>query len=193
MGEKSYILLNNFSMNIWSVITSYLPSQEQLENRLICHSISSGVKINIKLKKQSLKLRMRSYEKLIEVLSKSEKYMLLEAELEKARETVRSIKIRSICELKAFRRPPDLFMVCMSGLLLIMEGRRNCTWETAKRFLLGSPISMMLGKIAEHSSILLPKHMKELKEILENPDFTYEKMSCISESCGAIAAWIIAY
>lgn len=107
-----------------------------------------------------------------------------------------------ICEVKALASPPSLVSLTFQALCIMFEvrlvrcmsavepGRKiDDYWTSARRCLLSD--GCLIRKMLEFDKDNIPQYtIKKLAPILENDDFSPERLKIFSVFCTAICVWI---
>lgn len=120
------------------------------------------------------------------------------AELEEAKpamdasaDAVNCLSKASLTELKSFsKQPPGVDKVTTAMLILVKGERRNFSWDNAKKMMM--KVDQFKTTLEEFDSTSIPQEVLDrLEPIINDSNFTFEKMKKKSEAAANLCKWIV--
>eukprot|EP00127_Corallochytrium_limacisporum_P003948 Clim_evm33s155 gene=Clim_evmTU33s155 len=114
----------------------------------------------------------------------------VEPAVQDAKEAVQGIKKTQLNEIRALTNPPPMVKLALESVVTLL-GEKQKDWKSirsaiARENFTSSILNFDTDRVTED----LRKQM--MKEFLDNPDYSYEKINKASRACGPLAKWVIA-
>nr|CAH7757603.1 unnamed protein product [Callosobruchus chinensis] len=106
--------------------------------------------------------------------------------LDAAKKALDALNKNDINEVKVFQKPPKLVQFVMEAVCLLLGAKTD--WAAAKS-VLGD--ANFLKKLQEYDKDHISENvLRKLKQYIEHPDFTAEKIANVSKACKSMCIWV---
>jgi dynein heavy chain len=111
--------------------------------------------------------------------------------LDAANDAVNCLDKASLTELKSFSKPPSGVDKVTTALLIMIKGeKKDFSWENAKKMM--AKVDAFKEKLESYRGEDIPEEViVKVTPMLDDPDFTYEKMKTKSFAAANLANWVI--
>ena len=111
--------------------------------------------------------------------------------LEAATNAVKCLDKGSLTELKSFAKPPAGVDKVTTALLIMIKGeKKDFSWENAKKMM--AKVDGFKDKLEKYRGEDIPEDtISKVSPMLEDPEFTFEKMKTKSAAAANLANWVI--
>ena len=111
--------------------------------------------------------------------------------LDAANDAVNCLDKASLTELKSFSKPPGGVDKVTTALLIMIKGeKKDFSWENAKKMM--AKVDAFKEKLETYRGEDIPEDtINRVSPMLEDPEFTYEKMKSKSAAAANLANWVI--
>jgi dynein heavy chain len=111
--------------------------------------------------------------------------------LDAANDAVNCLDKNSLTELKGFAKPPAGVDKVTTALLIMIKGeKKDFSWENAKKMM--AKVDAFKEKLESYRGEDIPEDViAKVAPMLEDPEFTYEKMKTKSSAAANLANWVI--
>lgn len=111
--------------------------------------------------------------------------------LDAAQEAVNHLDKTSLTELKSFAKPPPGVEKVTTAVLIMLKGeKKDFSWENAKKMM--AKVDNFKESLEKYRGESIPEDIiAKVAPMLEDPDFTYEKMRMKSAAAANLANWVI--
>ena len=111
--------------------------------------------------------------------------------MEAAADAVNCLSKASLTELKSFsKQPPGVDKVTTAMLILVKGERRNFSWDNAKKMMM--KVDQFKTTLEEFDATTIPQEVLDrLEPMIQDPNFTFEKMKKKSEAAANLCKWIV--
>lgn len=111
--------------------------------------------------------------------------------LDAANDAVKCLDKASLTELKSFSKPPaGVDKVTTALLIMIKQEKKDFSWENAKKMM--AKVDGFKEKLETYRGEDIPEDViAKVSPMLEDPDFTFEKMKTKSAAAANLANWVI--
>eukprot|EP00601_Ochromonadales_sp_CCMP2298_P009433 CAMPEP_0173264512 /NCGR_PEP_ID=MMETSP1142-20121109/28018_1 /TAXON_ID=483371 /ORGANISM="non described non described, Strain CCMP2298" /LENGTH=2531 /DNA_ID=CAMNT_0014200063 /DNA_START=20 /DNA_END=7615 /DNA_ORIENTATION=+ len=111
--------------------------------------------------------------------------------LEAANNAVKCLDKASLTELKSFSKPPAGVDKVTTALLIMIKGeKKDFSWENAKKMM--AKVDAFKEKLERYKGEDIPEEViGKVLPMLDDPEFTFEKMKTKSAAAANLANWVI--
>jgi dynein heavy chain len=111
--------------------------------------------------------------------------------LEAANNAVKCLDKNSLTELKSFSKPPAGVDKVTTALLIMIKGeKKDFSWENAKKMM--AKVDAFKEKLEKYRGEDIPEDViAKVLPMLDDPEFTFEKMKTKSAAAANLANWVI--
>jgi dynein heavy chain 1 len=110
--------------------------------------------------------------------------------------SIREISKSHLSEIKSMTKPPEIIKLVVEGVYYLIEGNKKVEWKSLLQFVkrddfISRVLNFKLEERIKPSREGVWNH-DELKKIVANLLFTFERASNASKACGPLYSWVVA-